>query len=65
MTILAQELPRLNIPECYLALYENPPEITAGARLILVYCRNMPTNWPRRMKKSGFSTINFRKKICA
>jgi DNA-binding LacI/PurR family transcriptional regulator len=37
MNILAQELPRLGIPGCYLALYENPDAPTECSRLILAY----------------------------
>jgi signal transduction histidine kinase len=35
--ILIQEFPALNIPSCYLCLYENPQAPTEMARLILAY----------------------------
>jgi signal transduction histidine kinase/DNA-binding LacI/PurR family transcriptional regulator/AraC-like DNA-binding protein/DNA-binding response OmpR family regulator len=35
--VLARDLPRLGIECCYLSLYENPQEPSAGARLILAY----------------------------
>jgi DNA-binding LacI/PurR family transcriptional regulator/anti-anti-sigma regulatory factor len=37
MDTLAQELPRLSIPGCYLSLYENPQRPTETSRLILAY----------------------------
>jgi PAS domain S-box-containing protein len=37
MDTLAQELPRLDIPSCYLALYENPQRPTEMSRLALAY----------------------------
>jgi PAS domain S-box-containing protein len=37
MHILAQELPRLGIPGCYLSLYEDPQRPTDRSRLILAY----------------------------
>jgi PAS domain S-box-containing protein len=37
MDLLAEHLPRLNIPACYVSLYENPQQPTANARLILAY----------------------------
>ena len=37
MTVLAQALPRLGIPSCYLSLYENPQQPTDESRLILAY----------------------------
>ena len=37
MDILAQELPRLQIPGCYLSLYEDPQSPTEAARMILAY----------------------------
>ena len=37
LEILARELPRLNIPGCYLSLYENPQNPTGWARLRLAY----------------------------
>lgn len=35
--VIAQELPRLGIPSCYLSLYQEPEKPTARARLILAY----------------------------
>jgi PAS domain S-box-containing protein len=35
--VLARDLPRLGIPGCFLALYEDPDEPAAWARLILAY----------------------------
>jgi hypothetical protein len=37
MDVVAQEFPRLGIPGCYLALYDNPQDPTEWARLILAY----------------------------
>ena len=37
MTVLTQELPRLDIPSCYLSLYEDPQAPTRWSRLILAY----------------------------
>jgi len=37
MELLAQELPRLDIPGCYLSLYEDPRQPTGRSRLILAY----------------------------
>jgi PAS domain S-box-containing protein len=37
MDTLAQQLPRLGIPGCYLSLYENPARPTETSRLILAY----------------------------
>lgn len=37
MNVLVKELPRLNIPGCYLALYEQPDAPTELARLFLAY----------------------------
>ncbi len=37
LDLVAQELPRLGIPSCYLSLYENPGAPTEGARLVLGY----------------------------
>ncbi len=37
MNVVAQELPKLNIPSCYLALYEDAAAPTEWARLILAY----------------------------
>jgi len=37
MDILAEDLPRLNIPSCYLSLYEDPQSPTEMARLMLAY----------------------------
>jgi PAS domain S-box-containing protein len=38
--VLAQELPRLKITSCHLALYENPQEVTGWARLVMAYHSN-------------------------
>jgi signal transduction histidine kinase/AraC-like DNA-binding protein len=35
MSVLANELPKIDIPACYLALYENPQQPATWARLIL------------------------------
>lgn len=35
--VLAQDLPRLEISACYLALYENPQEVSGWARLVMAY----------------------------
>jgi DNA-binding LacI/PurR family transcriptional regulator/GAF domain-containing protein len=35
--VLARELPRLDIPSCYLSLYEDPESPTESSRLILAY----------------------------
>jgi PAS domain S-box-containing protein len=35
--VIAQELPRLGIPSCYLSLYQEPEKPTERARLILAY----------------------------
>jgi PAS domain S-box-containing protein len=35
--VLAQELPRLGIPGCYISLYENPHQPAGQAKLILAY----------------------------
>ncbi|MBN1889519.1 MAG: substrate-binding domain-containing protein, partial [Thermoflexales bacterium] len=35
--VLARELPRLKIPTCYLALYEDPQDVTGWARLVMAY----------------------------
>ncbi len=48
MNVVAQELPRLSIPSCYLSLYEQHPELVEGghemlaqrSRLILAYDEN-------------------------
>ena len=37
LDLLAQELPRLNIPSCYLALYEDPQAPATWSRLIFAY----------------------------
>jgi signal transduction histidine kinase/DNA-binding LacI/PurR family transcriptional regulator/AraC-like DNA-binding protein len=37
MEVLARDLPQLGIPGCYLALYDNPAQPTAWARLLLAY----------------------------
>jgi PAS domain S-box-containing protein len=37
MNVIAQELPRLGIPSCYLSLYENPEKSTEWAGLALAY----------------------------
>jgi signal transduction histidine kinase/DNA-binding NarL/FixJ family response regulator len=37
MDVLAQELPRLGIPGCYVSLYENPRQPAGQARLVLAY----------------------------
>jgi PAS domain S-box-containing protein len=37
INVLIRELPRLNIPGCYLALYEDPETPTEWARLLLAY----------------------------
>ena len=37
MEVLAQQLPRLNIPSCYLSLYEDPKAPTEWSRLMLAY----------------------------
>jgi len=37
MDVLAQELPRLNIPQCYLALYVEPTAPAGGARLMMAF----------------------------
>ena len=37
MEVLAQQLPRLDIPSCYLSLYENPKAPTEWSRLMLAY----------------------------
>lgn len=37
LDVLAQELPRLGMPSCYLSLYENPETPTEWSRLMLTY----------------------------
>ena len=37
MDVLAQELPRLGIPGCYVSLYENPQQPAGQAKLVLAY----------------------------
>jgi PAS domain S-box-containing protein len=37
MSVLADRLPRLDIPSCYLSLYEDPHKPTEWSRLILAY----------------------------
>ena len=37
MNVLADRLPRLDIPSCYLCLYEDPHEPTGWSRLMLAY----------------------------
>ncbi len=42
MNILIERLPRLGIPSCYVALYEDPAAPAAWARLILAYSEQGP-----------------------
>jgi PAS domain S-box-containing protein len=37
MHLLAEQLPQLNVPSCYVSLYENSKQPTGNARLILAY----------------------------
>lgn len=37
--VLMRNIPRLGVPACYLALYENPENLAGNARLILAYNR--------------------------
>jgi GAF domain-containing protein len=37
MSLMAQELPRLGIPSCYVSLYEDPRAPTEWSRLVLAY----------------------------
>lgn len=40
MKIVAQHLPRLGIPSCYVSIFDRPEEPTGSARLVLAYGRN-------------------------
>ena len=40
MNVLAEELPRLGISSCYLALYDDPSKPTAECRLVLAFDEN-------------------------
>jgi PAS domain S-box-containing protein len=37
MNVLAEDLPHLGIPSCYLSLYEDPKQPVEGSRLVLAY----------------------------
>ena len=42
MNLLAQELPQLGFPRCYLSLYEDPRKPTEWSRLVLAYDETGP-----------------------